>query len=160
MSCDAVAAVFMLFAANGPMSSQPVLTKVAEAPAAIKADIAQEPLFVDIVARAKLLLGTVNRYRAVLAEDGAAELPSYGEFKFRVTTLADLDFKAHESLAARGIDSDLKCILRGISADLALKMGELDRAADAPAKAKMLKDLSYLLNDNVEVITAPPAPPV
>ena len=160
MSCDAVAAVFMLFAANGPMPSQPVLTRVADAPSAIKADIAQEPLFVDIVARARFLLGTVNRYRTVLAEDSAAELPAYSEFKFRITTLSDLDFKAHESLAARGIDSDLKCILRGISADLALKMGELDRAADVQAKDKMLKDLSYLLNDNIEVIKAPPAPPV
>ena len=164
MSCDAVAAIFMLFAANGPMISHPALVRVADAPAAAKPDLgasfASEPLFVGIVGRAQRLLGKVGAYRGALAKDGAGDLADYDTFKFEVKTLSDLDFKAHEELAARGTDSDLKCILRGISADLALKLADLDAAADGAAKDKVLKDLSYLLNDNVEVIKAPPAPPV
>ena len=34
----------------------------------------------------------------------------------------------------------------------------LEAAADAPARRLALDELSYLLNDNVEVITSPPQP--
>jgi hypothetical protein len=159
MSCDAVAALFMLFAANGPMP-EPALIRVADTPVAANLNFAQEPLFVGIVNRAQRLLGKVGAYRGALARDGQSDLADYDIFKSEVKTLSDLDFKAHETLADRGLDSDLKCILRGISADLTLKLSDLDAAADGPAKDKALKELSYLLNDNVEVIKAPPAPPV
>jgi phosphoribosylformimino-5-aminoimidazole carboxamide ribonucleotide (ProFAR) isomerase len=43
---------------------------------------------------------------------------------------------------------------------LTLKIADLDGAKDVKAKDKALKEMTYLLNDNVEVITAPPAPPV
>lgn len=160
MSCDAAAALFMLFAAHGPISAQPALVRVADAPVAAKPDIAKDPLFVAIVSRAQRLLGKVGAYRGVLARDATSELADYDLFKFEVKALSDLDFKAHEDLADRGVDSDLKCILRGISADLTLKIADLDAAIDGEARDKALKELSYLLTDNVEVIKAPPAPPV
>jgi len=77
-----------------------------------------------------------------------------------VGELAALDMKGHLELAQRGVDGDLKCILKGISQDLGVKLRDLGQAASGAAQDQALRDMAYLLNDNVEVITAPPAPPV
>ena len=148
MSCDAAAslAVFWL-AATGPM--QPTHTAAAAPPAAV----AQEPLFVDIVKRASKLKAEVN---AFMGDDK----PISDAFKTRVGELSDLDMQGHLTLAKRGTDGDLKCILRGISQDLPLKLAAVTGAADHKTRVAALKEMAYLLNDNVEVITAPPAPPV
>ena len=58
----------------------------------------------------------------------------------------------------RGTDNDLKCILRGISEDIPVKVAALEGAPDAAARKLALDELSYLLNDNVEVITSPSQP--
>ena len=60
----------------------------------------------------------------------------------------------------RGTDGDLKCILRGISEDMPKKVEAVQAAATPAERATALSELSYLLNDNVEVITAPPQPEV
>ena len=67
--------------------------------------------------------------------------------------------KGHLDLMARNLDGDLKCILRGISQDLPKRLDEVAAAKDARSQSAALKELAYLLNDNVEVITAPPQPP-
>jgi hypothetical protein len=61
-------------------------------------------------------------------------------------------------LLQRGSTDDLKCILRGISQDLPVKLKELESAPDAKTRHEALDDMFYLLRDNVEVITAPPQP--
>lgn len=148
MSCDAAAslAVFWL-AATGPM--QPMHTAAAAPPPAV----AQEPLFADIVKRAGKLKAEVN---AFMGDDK----PISDGFKSRVGELSDLDMQGHLALAKRGTDGDLKCILRGISQDLPLKLAAVTAATDHKTRVAALKEMAYLLNDNVEVITAPPAPPV
>jgi len=123
-------------------------------------NLAAEPLFADIIGRAGRLLGFTNGYRELLKSDANAPFPEFAVFKTELKQLADLDTKAVEQLEARSNDTDLKCILRGISADINVKISVLNDAADAPAKDKALRELAYLLNDNVEVITAPPSPPV
>lgn len=162
MSCDVAAAVFLMFAAHNPgahsLGEQAVLIRTATP---IYADnLAAEPLFADIVGRAGRLLGFANGYRDLLKGDANAAFPEFTIFKSELKQLADLDTKAVEQLEARSNDTDLKCILRGISADIRVKIDLLNEAADAPAKDKALRELAYLLNDNVEVITAPPTPPV
>ena len=92
MSCDAVAAVFMLFAANGPMPSQPVLTRVADAPSAIKVDIAQEPLFVDIVSLA-------DRKVPLLFDVRADPSESYNLASAHPQVLADLSARFQRARA-------------------------------------------------------------
>jgi hypothetical protein len=161
MSCDVVgaAAAFLLFASNTSAAPPVGIVRIADAPAAANVDFRKEPLFVDIVQRAGLLLGQVESYRAYLKDDASGDFEAYGLFKQEVSKLSDMDFKAHQSLEQRGLDGDLKCILRGISADLSLKMADLDGAKDAKTKDAALKELGYLLNDNVEVITSPPRPP-
>jgi hypothetical protein len=68
--------------------------------------------------------------------------------------------QGHLILKERGTDGDLKCILRGISEDMPKKLDAVEAAATPAARRVALDELAYLLNDNVEVITAPPAPPV
>lgn len=145
MSCEAVAAAALLWLAAGPATT-PAL---AAAPPAI----AQEPLFSGIVERARALKTEVDGYRAAGAAPGAG-------FAARIGELAALDMQAHVALRDRGLDSDLKCILRGIAEDLPVKLAELEKATDPKARDLALRDMAYLLNDNVEVITAPPQPPV
>jgi hypothetical protein len=110
--------------------------------------VALEPLFADIVQRAGVLKTEVDAAR------GGAELP--GDFTRRISELAELDMQGHRTLASRGLDGDLKCILRGIAEDLPVKLAALRLAQTEAARDEALAEMSYLLNDNVEVITTPP----
>ena len=140
MSSCAVAAAALLWLAAGPpgMREEPPLPPPA---------VAHEPLFADIMARAKTLKAQADGIKtgAAVSED----------FRRGVRELSELDMKAHFVLAERKVDGDLKCILKGIAEDLPLKLAEVQQAADAKARDRALRDMVYLLNDNVEVITAP-----
>lgn len=154
MSCDAAAALFLFFAATTPGQAPSVAPAVAIAP---PTSVATEPLFADIVVRAKGLEADVKTFRDQLS---ATPSPDFGAFRGKVEELAKLDMQGHLTLAERGTDGDLKCILKGISQDLAVKMADLAAAATPKARDGALKEMGYLLRDNVEVILAPPAPPV
>jgi hypothetical protein len=149
MSCDApVAAIASLFLASwhGTASlDQAQMQRVANAPV----PVASEPLFVDIVSRAGKLRQEISGFRA---KGAPADLTP---FKTEIGDLAALDEKGHDLLLARGGDSDLKCILHGISQDLPKRLAEVQVASDAKAKDNALKEMDYLLRDNVEVITTP-----
>lgn len=162
MSCDAIAAtaMFMLttFAPVDGAGLRPTL--VANSIPAALSPLIREPLYADIVGRARSLKAQAEAYRKAASGQAVAALPAFDDFKGRVAALSDLDMKGHMDLAARGRDGDLKCILKGISQDLPKKLAEVASAATPTSRETALRDLSYLLNDNVEVITAPPAPPV
>jgi hypothetical protein len=135
------------------------------ATAAIKAPspLASEPLYADIVSRARDLKQTVLTLKAApgLKDSAAAmPLPTFALVKSQAAALSELDMKGHVDLAARGTDGDLKCILKGISQDLPKKVHEVEMASTGAKEEQALDDLAYLLNDNVEVITAPAKPPV
>jgi hypothetical protein len=155
MSCDVAASVTLWLAAvsANPQAQSETLLRTVSAVAA-PTSLAREPLYADIVSRAAALKKQVERYKAA----GGAT-PDLDGFKAKIAALSELDMKGHLDLAKRGTDGDLKCILRGISQDLPRKFDEV-AAATGPAKLKALTDMAYLLNDNVEVITAPPKPPV
>ncbi len=124
--------------------------------------LASEPLFADIIQRAGRLKAEVESYRAnpgFKAAATAVPLPGFDRFQADIAELSALDLKGHLALAARGTDGDLKCILRGISYDLPVKLKDLAQAPTGAAQEAALRDMGYLLNDNVEVITAPEAPP-
>ena len=105
-----------------------------------------------------MLKAQVATYRAVPA--GTAPLPGFDAFKTDLAALSDLDMQGHVDLAKRGTDGDLKCILKGISQDLPRKLTEVEQATTTDARSAALQDMFYLLRDNVEVITSPPAPTV
>ncbi len=133
--------------------SDPNVALAAAAPPAVAGapvSVASEPLFADIVTRSSALKAVV---------DGWTGAPTgFDAFKVEALALAALDMQGHLILKARGTDEDLKCILRGISEDIPLKIAAVESAADDAARAMAIADLSYLLNDNVEVITTPHQP--
>ncbi|WP_449252757.1 hypothetical protein [Brevundimonas naejangsanensis] len=122
--------------------------------------VAQEPLFADLVARSGALKSIVDGWMASGEADNSGFFTgaAWAAFKGQATELAQRNMQGHLILKERGTDNDLKCILRGISEDLPLKVVALEAAADAPARKLALDELSYLLNDNIEVITSPPQP--
>jgi hypothetical protein len=124
--------------------------------------LAAEPLYADIIGRAKALHDAVAALRTpgLKASAAAVALPGFADIEARVLTLSSLDMKGHVDLAARGTDGDLKCILKGISEDLPKRLGEVKQAKTGADEDRALDDLAYLLDDNVGVITAPPKPPV
>ena len=147
MSCDAAASLaFFWLASTAPLAA-------AGPHAAPPPAVASEPLFADIVSRARALKAQVETFRG-------QDSPAPASFRTAIGELSALDMQGHLTLAKRGTDGDLKCILRGISQDLPLKLAALDEAKDPKARDLALRELGYLLNDNVEVILAPPAPPV
>jgi hypothetical protein len=161
MSCDAVAFSAMLWFASFSPEAQagagPAVIQSAPAPASV----AGEPLFADIVKRAGGLKAQAEAYRQALPKtpDTVAQaLKGFDVFQGRITDLSALDMKGHVTLKERGAVDDLKCILRGISQDLPEKLKAVAEARTVKDQDLALRDMVYLLNDNVEVITAPPQP--
>ena len=149
MSCDAVALVATLWLASAaPMTAT---TTPAVAVSAPLSPVAGEPLFLDIVKRADALKAAVDAWKG---KDGP--LDGFDMFKTQVAELSKLDMDAHLLLKARGTDGDLKCILRGISQDLPVRLKQVETASDQRARDLALKEMFWLLRDNVEVITTPP----
>lgn len=149
MSCDAIAVTATLWLAFAAPGDEATLrpTAAVSAPAS---PLAAEPLFADIVARAGALKTRVEGWKG---QTGALE--GFAAFKTEVAALTALDMKAHHLLAERGTDSDLKCILRGIAQDLPVRLGQVEAAADPQARDAALREMVWLLRDNVEVITTP-----
>ena len=141
-SCAAAASAALLWLAAGPQD-------LPKEPPAPPAAVALEPLFADIVTRAKALKAEASSFKGAVVSD---------HFRQGVKDLSDLDMKGHVVLAERKTDGDLKCILKGISQDLPVKLKALEAANDPKARHDALEDMFYLLRDNVEVITAPPQP--
>ncbi|MBO9559543.1 MAG: hypothetical protein J7515_13320 [Caulobacter sp.] len=162
MSCDAVAFSAMLwFASFSPDAAQAGPAPAVVQPGQAPASVAGEPLFIDIVGRAKTLKAQTEAYRAALPKDPAAvaqALKGWDAFSVKIGELSALDMKGHITLKERGAVDDLKCILRGISQDLPEKLKAVSEAKTVKDQDLALRDMVYLLNDNVEVITAPPQP--
>ena len=155
MSCDVAVAAFLMFASAGPGTQAHLTPTVAVAPPSV----ASEPLFKDIVTRADLLRSEVETFRkAIAGVDKPMPLPGFDGFTAKVGELAALDQKGHEVLVARGATDDLKCILHGISQDLSVKLTAVQAAKTGKDEDLALRDMGFLLRDNVEVITAPPQP--
>jgi hypothetical protein len=154
MSCDVAMAAYLFLAAAGPAGPAPKPLATLEAPR----PVASQPLFADIVKRAAFLRTRVEAYRTPALKTAAAAkpLPDFEKFKGEIAELSQLDMQGHLELAKTGQDGDLKCILKGISQDLTLKLKVVVEAQTGAAEDAALRDMYYLLRDNVEVITTPP----
>lgn len=158
MSCGVLLAAVL---AAAPMADAAPSSPAAAASAA-PSSVAGEPLYRDIVGRARSLESIVRGWMAQPPADGAPAraLPGFSAFKAEAEALAALDMKGHLDLKARDTDGDLKCILRGISEDMPKRIAAVEAASTAREQHLALDELAYLLNDNIGVITAPPKPPV
>jgi hypothetical protein len=177
MSCDAVAIAASLWMASFNPAAQtpaeqalrlspPTLTRIVDAPvpAVAPPSMANQPLFKDIVKQAKSLKNEVNGYiktgEKKAPTDPAWAIVNFEAFKTRVVTLSTIDQQGSQYLVDHNLDHDLKCIMHGISQDLTKRLEEVAAAKDVRSQLAALKEMSYLLNDNVEVITSPPIPTV
>lgn len=158
MSCGVVLAISLL------LSDPNVALAAIQPPAAADApvSVAGEPLFADIIARSGALRGVVQGWidAGAIDQSDFAAGPAFAGFRTRAVELAALDMQGHVILKDRGTDGDLKCILRGIAEDIPVKLAAVAAAATPVDRRLALDELAYLLNDNVEVITAPPQPEV
>ncbi|MBF0666083.1 MAG: hypothetical protein IR159_11195 [Brevundimonas sp.] len=154
MSCGIALAVSLL------LSDPNVALAAAQPPAAADApvSVAGEPLFADIVARSTTLKALASAWRDSGEADQAGFLtsPVFNGFKNQAAELAALDLQGHLVLKERGLDGDLKCILRGISEDIPVKVAAFEGAPSPAERRVALDELLYLLDDNAAVITAPP----
>lgn len=154
MSC-----ALALAAALAASAPAPVAAPATQSPS-LAAALASEPLYADIVARAQALHREVAAFRGEGLKGGAAKpWPGLAGVKARAAALAELDMQGHRDLAARGVDGDLKCILKGIAEDLPRKIEQLEAARTGADQDAALSDLLYLLDDNAGVLLAPPRPP-
>ncbi len=155
MSCGLILAAALVLSDPAVVEAAPV---AAEAPASV----ASEPLFADLVQRSVSLKAIVDGWIVSGEADqgGFFAGAAYSRFKAQATDLAARDMAGHEDLKARDLDGDLKCILRGIAEDMPRRLAALEAATDAAERRLALEELAYLLNDNAEVITAPPRPAV
>lgn len=159
MSCDVAVAAFLMFASAGPGGAVVTPAVSAATSPAVPQSVAGEPLFQDIVGRAGRLKAEAEAFRKAVGQSATpSTLPGLDDFSAQIGQLAALDEQGHQTLVARGAADDLKCILHGISQDLPLKLNALKGAKSGHDEDLALRDMSYLLNDNVEVITAPPQP--
>lgn len=156
MSCGIALAVVLMLVDPAVAEAAALPPVAPSAPVSV----AQEPLFADLVARSGALKSIVDGWMASGEADNSGFFTgaAWAAFKGQATELAQRDMQGHLILKERGTDNDLKCILRGISEDIPLKVAALEGAADASARKLALDELSYLLNDNIEVITSPPQP--
>ncbi|MDB5421125.1 MAG: hypothetical protein JWR59_1072 [Brevundimonas sp.] len=154
MSCGIALSLALLMTDPNVALAAAVPAVVADAPISV----ASEPLFRDIISRSSSLKSIVDAWKANGAADasGFFSSPDYTGFHARAVALSETDMQAHLVLKERGTDADLKCILRGISEDIPKKIAAIEAATTPSARAVALDELSYLLNDNVEVITTPP----
>ncbi|CAN5410290.1 hypothetical protein BH10PSE2_BH10PSE2_29190 [soil metagenome] len=145
------------------MMTDPSVALAAAQPAAVAGapvSVATEPLFIDIVNHSSALKAVVDAWTGAKAGDAPDFVTgtAFSDFKTRADHLSTTDMQGHLILKARGTDGDLKCILRGISEDIPRKVAAVEAATTPATRAVALSELSFLLNDNVEVITSPPQP--
>ena len=154
MSCDAVALAATLWLASTSAAPPPAAPATSVTPPSV----ASEPLFVSIVSRAGQLKAETKAYESAPTDGGVDKLKDFSTFETAIGELSSLDMQGHVQLVQRGYTDDLKCILKGISQDLPVKLKALEAANDPKSRHEALEDMFYLLRDNVEVITAPPQP--
>ena len=155
MSCDVAAAAFIMVAAVTGPSGANLQAAVAEAPP----PVASQPLFVDIVGRAGKLKAEVEQYRTGLIGASAVMVPP-DAFAADITQLSAMDQQGSDWLKLHSSDGDLKCIMHGISQDLPTKLTAVQAAKTVHDEDAALRDMMFLLRDNIEVITSPPIPKV
>jgi len=116
--------------------------------------ISREPLYAGLVTSAKTLKAETDRFaaRPDVAVRKTAKFTAYAR---NIRALSAGDLKGHYTLRDRGTDSDLKCILMGVSRDLEIKMTAIEAAKTDAELGKAFGDMSELLPDNVDVIVTP-----
>lgn len=116
--------------------------------------LVQEPFYSSIVADATRLRAETESFAARPSLQWLKS-PHFRNYAEAITELAARDMKGHDDLKARGTDSDLKCILKGVSIDLRLKLDAMRSARTDRDLGVVLQDMTLLLDDNIDVVSTP-----
>ena len=164
MSCDVAAAAFLLFASTNAVAARravltPAVGRFAPTRSLRRAAVSRHR---PIAPFHPTEIGEVDGYRkSIAAAPAPVALPQFDAFSSQIGELSALDEKGHIELMAGnyvGDLADLKCILHGISQDLTKKLNAVSTAQTGHDEDMALRDMRYLLNDNVEVIDPPKHP--
>ncbi|MFT4076779.1 MAG: hypothetical protein QM647_14740 [Asticcacaulis sp.] len=146
MTYASLAVALSLFLASGASAAEPV---VAPEP---RSAISQESFFAGLVSEAERLKRETDGFTPALSLLSKHRFKTYAK---DIRALSAGDLQGHMTLKARGTDSDLKCILTGVSRDLPIKLSAIEAAkSDADLKTA-LTNMSELLSDNIDVIVTP-----
>lgn len=113
----------------------------------------REPFFGKIVERSQHLKALTDHY--MMAPASVRQSPEFGAYVEDVNALAEADLKGHLDLKVRGTDSDLKCILKGLSLDVPIKRDLIVNAQSDAAFKDALSEMSLLLEDHIDILTTP-----
>jgi hypothetical protein len=154
MSCGLALATALL------LTNPDVALAASVDPATVPADLtglAAEPLFIDIVSRSERLKGVAEGWAATgtIHTPGFLSGSEWLNFRTEATALGELNMQGHLILTSRESEGDMACILRGLSADLPVRLADMEAADTAGARDLALAELVHLFDDNVAVITSP-----
>ncbi|ESQ85974.1 hypothetical protein AEAC466_01970 [Asticcacaulis sp. AC466] len=116
--------------------------------------ISHEPYFADLVDRAGKLKAQTERLSASPALS-LLERPDFKTYTQQIRALSDGDLQGHLALKKRGTDNDLKCIMKGLSLDLNIKMDAILASKSDADLGRALGNMAALLRDNIDVIVTP-----
>lgn len=155
MTCNLAIAAALFFSPDLPVVQPADATA---SPAIHAASALTETDFNRLVEDSRKLKSIVDGWMAADTKDEPDFIQSQAYLSFKADTqaLAVANMQAHLQLKSLGTDGDLTCILRGIAEDLPLKLGQIETASAGQARLQALDEMAYLLNDNAEVILAPP----
>jgi len=159
MTCNLALASALIFSSANVGVAEPSHTAIAASYAPLS--LPQESAFAALIGEATRLKLVVQGWMntPTVNDEGFLQSEAYSNFKIQTENLAKADMEGHLTLKQRGTDGDLTCILRGIAEDIPKRIANLEAAPVGAERYQALEELAYLLNDNAEVILAPPITP-
>ena len=140
MSCGLAVAAVLLMSDPSGVAAQPVPPPTT---------LAEEPMYADIVSRSRALRDVVDSWIARGMADDAqfAHSEEFAGFQIAAAELSERDMAGHLDLRQRGTDGDLRCILRGLSEDLTVRVEALAAAGKLPQKlaADLIDSLHFFM---------------
>jgi hypothetical protein len=114
--------------------------------------ISHDPFFAGLVSRARHLESETKAFTPTLE---LLQEPKFKTYTQAIRNLSADDQKGHMTLKARGTDNDLKCIMKGLSLDLNIKMDAVLTAKSNAEVGIALDNMAALLSDHIDVIVTP-----
>jgi len=114
--------------------------------------ISKEPFYAALVLRAGRLKRETEAFKPSVTLLSQRRFQAYAD---NIRQLTDDDLTGHLDLKKRGTDNDLKCIMKGLSLDLPIKLKAIESAKTDAEMAVALNQMTALLSDNIDVIVTP-----
>ncbi|ESQ86557.1 hypothetical protein [Asticcacaulis benevestitus] len=152
MTCFRKAVPLVLTLCAALMAQTACATAPVASSAAPTSKISRDPFFAGLVTRARRLESETKAFTPAL---DLLQQPKFKIYTQAIRNLSADDQKGHMTLKARGTDNDLKCIMKGLSLDLNIKMDAILTAKSDAEVGTALNNMAALLRDHIDVIVTP-----